>query len=52
MIVGFLGFVGLLLSAKRKQLIDELIPLLEQARANGYWLSDELIKIARNLSGE
>ena len=46
------GFVGLLLSAKRNQLIDEVIPLLEQARAMGYWLSDELIEIARNLSGE
>ncbi len=32
--------------------IEQVGPHLEQARSMGYWLSDELIEIARNLAGE
>ncbi len=47
-----IGFAGLLLAAKRRQLIEQVVPHLERARSMGYWLSDELIEIARNLAGE
>lgn len=47
-----LGFIGLLLVAKQRQLISTVSPLVEQARTLGYWLSDELVDIARNLANE
>jgi predicted nucleic acid-binding protein len=47
-----LGFVGLLLVAKERQLIAAVGPLVEQARIQGYWLSDELVEIARKLAHE
>ena len=46
------GFVGLLLMAKRLARISRVLPLLEQARASGFWLSDELIQTAAMLAGE
>jgi hypothetical protein len=47
-----LGFVGLLLVAKQRQIIKSICPLLEQARCQGYWLSDELLEIAKSLANE
>ena len=47
-----LGFIGLLLVAKKRQLIRTVLPLVEQARIQGYWLSDELVEIARKLAHE
>lgn len=47
-----LGFIGLLLVAKQRQHISSVGPLVEQARIQGYWLSDELVEIARKLAHE
>ena len=47
-----LGFVGLLLVAKQRKCISAVIPLLVQARHQGYWLSDPLLEIARSLAQE
>ncbi len=50
--IPFMGFTGLLLTAKRKGLVPQVTPLLLQARSNGYWLSDDLIETARKLAHE
>lgn len=50
--VPVIGLVGLLLLAKRRHLIDRIIPELTAVRAHGYWLSDELIETARHLADE
>lgn len=47
-----LGFVGLLLLAKQRQQIAAVMPLIEQARSRGYWLSDEILEIAKSLARE
>ncbi|MDW7712647.1 MAG: DUF3368 domain-containing protein [Deferrisomatales bacterium] len=46
------GTVGILLVAKRRGLVGEVVPLLHAARANGYWLSDAVIAQAKRLAGE
>ncbi|MEA3308291.1 MAG: DUF3368 domain-containing protein [Chloroflexota bacterium] len=46
------GSVGLLLRAKERGLITEVVPLLESMRRQGYWFSDELLALATCLSGE
>jgi len=46
------GFVGLLLVAKQRQCITAVVPLIEQARNHGYWLSDDLLAIAKSLAKE
>lgn len=50
--IPLLGFVGILLVAKNRQLIKAVHPLIENARYHGYWLSDELLHIAKSHSGE
>lgn len=47
-----LGFIGILLVAKQRQLITSVNPLLEQARTQGYWLADDLLEIAKSLANE
>jgi len=47
-----LGFAGILLAAKQLDLIEHVIPHLELARINGYWLSDELIETVRAIAKE
>jgi len=47
-----LGFAGILLIAKKQQFITHVIPLVEQARNQGYWLSDELMEIIKSLAKE
>jgi predicted nucleic acid-binding protein len=46
------GLVGLLLIAKEKRLIKDVGLLIEELRNKGYWLSDEVINVARKLAGE
>ncbi len=46
------GLVGLLLVSKDKGLVESVGELIEELRNNGYWLSDEVIGIARRLAGE
>jgi len=47
-----IGLVGILLLAKKRGLIDNVGSLLQELRAAGYWLSDEVIAVARNLAEE
>jgi len=46
------GVVGLLLFAKEKGVLEKIAPLLEELRAEGYWLSDEVVKVATKIAGE
>lgn len=46
------GLIGLLLLAKEKGIIQNVSELVSDLRAQGYWLSDELVNIARQLAGE
>ena len=46
------GTVGVVLRAKEMGLIPEVIPLLKELRARGYWLSDGLLDAAMRLAGE
>lgn len=46
------GSIGLLLLAKEKGLIEKVGPLVEEMRAQGYWLSDEVLGAAKRLAGE
>jgi len=46
------GTVGVLLLAKKRGAVDHVLPLLYEARAHGYWLSDALITVATKLAGE
>lgn len=46
------GTVGILLSAKKRGLIEVVTPLLGELRERGYWLSDRLVAHVRELAGE
>ena len=46
------GVVGLLLLAKEKGILEKIASLLEKLRTEGYWLSDEVIKISKKIAGE
>lgn len=46
------GLIGLLLLAKEKGLVENVGSLIEELRNNGYWLSDEVMDVARRLAGE
>ncbi len=46
------GLIGILLLAKEKELVENVVPLIEELRDKGYWLSDEVIDVARRLAGE
>jgi predicted nucleic acid-binding protein len=47
-----IGLVGILLLAKKRGLIDNVVSLLHELREAGYWLSDEVIAVARTLAEE
>lgn len=46
------GTAGLLVSAKKKGLVTAVVPLLEELREQGYWLSDEIVMLTRQMVGE
>jgi uncharacterized protein len=46
------GTIGVLLEAKQRTLIGNVLPVLQRIRLNGYWLSDELVRAALVLAGE
>lgn len=46
------GLIGLLLVAKEKGLVESVGTLIKELRNNGYWLSDDIMKIAIKLAGE
>jgi uncharacterized protein len=46
------GLVGLLLLAKEKGIAKDIGFFIDELRDNGYWLSDEIVSIAKKLAGE
>ncbi len=46
------GLVGFLLLAKEKGYVNHVGPLLIKLRQNGYWLSDQVVEVAKRLAGE
>jgi len=46
------GSTGVLIEAKRRGFIPAVVPLLYAIRHHGYWLSDSLISLAAELTGE
>ena len=38
--------------AKERGLIKNVVDVIEEIRSNGYWLSNNLVDIAKQLSGE
>ncbi len=46
------GSIGILLLAKEKGILKEVGSLIDELRNQGYWLSDELVILARRLAGE
>jgi predicted nucleic acid-binding protein len=46
------GLLGLVLLAKEKGLVNHVGSLIEELREAGYWLSDEVMEVARKLAGE
>lgn len=47
-----IGFAGLLILAKKHELINAVIPLLVNVRNNGYWLSNKFLYEVAKLSNE
>ena len=46
------GLIGLLLIAKERGIIAKVSELISGLREQGYWLSDRVMDIARQLAGE
>jgi uncharacterized protein len=46
------GTVGVLLEARRRGALERVAPVLNRIRHNGYWLSDELVRVALTMAGE
>lgn len=46
------GLVGVLLLAKENGLITSVSDIIEEIRSNGYWLSDRIVDIAKQVAGE
>ena len=46
------GLAGLLLLAKRQGLVTTVAPLLTMLRTRGYWISNEVVAVVKNLAGE
>jgi hypothetical protein len=46
------GSIGVLIQGKDRGLVPLVGPLLEEARRQGYWFSDELVSTALKLAGE
>jgi predicted nucleic acid-binding protein len=47
-----LGTAGVLLLAKRRGVVENVIPLIDEIRRQGYWLSNALVAQVRRLAGE
>jgi predicted nucleic acid-binding protein len=47
-----IGTLGVLVWAKRRALLPQVRPVVEQLRAGGYWLSDEALRAALRAAGE
>jgi len=46
------GLIGILLLAKEKGILENIGSLIDELRSQGYWISNEIANIARNLAGE
>lgn len=46
------GTIGILIIAKSKGLVENVARVLQDMREKGYWLSDEIIKIAKKAAYE
>ena len=46
------GLLGRLLRLKEKGFIQYIGLLIEELRQNGYWLSDNIMEVVKNLAGE
>ena len=46
------GTIGILLMAKKKGCLTDVIRLIDKLRNSGYWFSEELIEIAKKLAKE
>jgi uncharacterized protein len=46
------GTIGVLLEGKRRGHVAAVLPQLQEMRQQGYWLSDDVLRVAANLSGE
>lgn len=50
--VSTIGTVGVLLLAKQKNIIVEVLPIINDLKNVGYYLSDKIIREAANIAGE
>ena len=50
--ISITGIVGILLLAKERGLINGIAEVLECMRNNGYWLSNKIVEVAKQLAGE
>ncbi len=46
------GLIGILLLAKEKGVLENIGSLVDELRNQGYWISDEIAGIAKDLAGE
>ena len=46
------GLLGMLIKFKAKREIQSISAIVEKLRQHGYWLSDEVIALAKKLAGE
>ncbi len=47
-----IGTTRVLVEAKRRGLLDAVIPALNEMRAAGYWIADDIVAWAKSASGE
>jgi predicted nucleic acid-binding protein len=50
--LGVIGTLGVLLAAKRKRLITEVRPLVDELLRQGFWVSPRLVRGALLAAGE
>lgn len=46
------GLIGILLLAKEKGMVANVKTLVDELREHGYWLSDKIVEVAKQLAGE
>lgn len=46
------GLIGILLLAKEKGILENIGLLIDELRSQGYWISDEVADLAKDLAGE
>ena len=46
------GLIGLILRLKEKRFVQDIGSIAEELRQKGYWLSDDIVEVVKNLAGE